>query len=54
MGKVKIRFAESNPFGVVDHDVILESGVRIHNPCASPVMAVEVFNRILDEFLKTP
>jgi steroid delta-isomerase-like uncharacterized protein len=32
MGKVKIKFAESNTFGILDHDVILESGVRIHNP----------------------
>ncbi|KAF0218475.1 MAG: hypothetical protein FD174_2936 [Geobacteraceae bacterium] len=32
MGKVKIRFAERNRFGVLDHDVILESGVSIHNP----------------------
>jgi len=30
-GKVKIRFAERNPFGILDHDVILESGVQIHN-----------------------
>ena len=28
MGKVKIRFAERNKFGVLDHDVVLESGVR--------------------------
>ncbi|MCM2358286.1 MAG: DUF1538 family protein [Geobacteraceae bacterium] len=32
LGKVKIRFAERNEFGVLDHDVILESGVKIHNP----------------------
>jgi hypothetical protein len=32
MGKVKIRFAERNRFGVLDHDVILESGVKVHNP----------------------
>src|SRR5262249_58139853 len=31
-GKVKVRFAERNPFGVMDHDVTLESGVTIHNP----------------------
>ena len=30
-GKVKVRFAERNPFGVMDHDVTLESGVTIHN-----------------------
>jgi hypothetical protein len=32
MGRVKIRFAERNDFGVLDHDVILESGAAIHNP----------------------
>lgn len=31
-GKVKIRFAEANAFGVIDHDVELESGVTVHNP----------------------
>ena len=31
-GKVKIRFAEVNTFGVMDHDVELESGVVVHNP----------------------
>ncbi len=31
-GKVKIKFAPSNPFGVMDHDVELESGVVVHNP----------------------
>jgi hypothetical protein len=32
MGKVKIRFVEANRFGVLDHEVVLESGVRIWNP----------------------
>lgn len=32
MGKVKIRFVEANVFGVLDHEVVLESGVRIWNP----------------------
>jgi hypothetical protein len=32
MGKIKIRFAEKNTFGVLDHEVVLESGVRIENP----------------------
>lgn len=32
MGKVKIRFVEANTFGVLDHEVVLESGVRIWNP----------------------
>ena len=31
-GKVRIRFAESNSFGVMDHDVELDSGVVVHNP----------------------
>jgi hypothetical protein len=32
MGRVKIRFAEENKFGVLDHEVFLESGVTINNP----------------------
>lgn len=31
-GKVRIRFAEPNTLGVMDHDVELESGVTVHNP----------------------
>lgn len=31
-GKVRIRFAENNSLGVMDHDVRLESGVTVHNP----------------------
>ena len=31
-GEVKLRFAERNGFGVMDHDVELESGVPVHNP----------------------
>src|SRR5215831_1381816 len=31
-GKVRVRFEQLNPFGVMDHDVTLESGVIIHNP----------------------
>ena len=31
-GRVKIRFAPHNVFGVMDHDVELESGVVAHNP----------------------
>ena len=31
-GTAKLRFSESNPFGVMDHDVELESGVVMHNP----------------------
>jgi hypothetical protein len=32
MGKIEIRFARRNDLGVLDHDVILESGERVHNP----------------------
>ena len=32
MGKIKIRFAEENKFGILDHEVVLESGVTIKNP----------------------
>lgn len=32
MGKVKIKFAPKNIFGVVDHDVTLDSGITVHNP----------------------
>jgi len=32
MGKVKIKFAERNAFGVLDHQVTLESGATVYNP----------------------
>ena len=32
LGKAKIQFAKRNPFGVMDHDVELESGAIVHNP----------------------
>jgi hypothetical protein len=32
MGSVRVRFAERNDLGVLDHDVTLESGETIHNP----------------------
>ena len=31
-GKVRVKFAEQNTFGVMDHDVTLESGITVHNP----------------------
>lgn len=31
-GMVRVRFVERNSFGVMDHDVMLESGVTVHNP----------------------
>src|SRR5581483_3082865 len=32
MGRVKVRFADHNPFGILDHDVTLPSGVVVTNP----------------------
>jgi uncharacterized membrane protein len=32
MGKVKVRFVRQNELGVLDHDVVLESGESVHNP----------------------
>ena len=32
MGKVKVKFADKNKFGILDHDVTLPSGVRVSNP----------------------
>lgn len=32
MGRIRVRFAPQNDFGVLDHDVILESGETFHNP----------------------
>jgi len=32
MGKVKIKFADKNIFGVLDHDVTLPSGETFYNP----------------------
>ena len=31
-GKVRVRFAERNAFGIMDHDVKMESGITVHNP----------------------
>ncbi len=31
MGAVRVRFAEPNDYGVLDHDVTLPSGVTVHN-----------------------
>ena len=35
MGKIRIKFAEKNTFGILDHEVVLESGVKIDNPMRS-------------------
>lgn len=32
MGRIKIRMAKKNAFGILDHDVTLESGMTVHNP----------------------
>jgi hypothetical protein len=32
MGKVKIKFAKKNEFGILDHEVVLESGEKFNNP----------------------
>jgi len=32
LGRIKVLFAQTNDFGVLDHDVTLESGVTVHNP----------------------
>ncbi len=32
MGSVKVKFADKNKFGVLDHDVILPSGEKFYNP----------------------
>ena len=31
-GRARVKFAPPNPFGVLDHDVTLESGQTVHNP----------------------
>jgi len=32
MGTAKVKFAEKNKFGVLDHDVTLSSGAKFYNP----------------------
>ncbi len=32
LGNVRVSFAPPNDFGVADHDVVLETGVTVHNP----------------------
>lgn len=32
MGTVRIRFADKNKFGILDHDVTLPSGEKVYNP----------------------
>jgi hypothetical protein len=32
LGEVNVRFVERNDLGVLDHDVVFESGATVHNP----------------------
>jgi hypothetical protein len=32
MGRVKVRFTDQNPFGILDHEVTLPSGTTVANP----------------------
>ena len=32
MGTVKVKFAERNRFGVLDHEVTVASGIKFYNP----------------------
>ena len=32
MGRIKIKFADKNKFGVLDHEVTLPSGAKVYNP----------------------
>jgi hypothetical protein len=32
MGTVRVKFTETNKFGILDHDVTLPSGVKVSNP----------------------
>ena len=32
MGRVKVKFADKNKFGILDHDVTLPSGETFYNP----------------------
>ena len=32
MGRIKVKFADKNKFGVLDHDVTLPSGAKFYNP----------------------
>ena len=47
LGRVAVRFAPANEFGVLDHDVELPSGETVHNPLrvlAHPAGAEVVFS----------
>lgn len=51
MGPVKVVMAPDNPFGVLDHDVELPDGVRVHNafrvtPCGAASLLTFVVLRM--------
>src|SRR3989344_294694 len=51
-GPVKIRFAEKNDFGVLDHYVILASGVEIYVPMR--VVSNDSGSEVIFTLFKTP
>jgi pimeloyl-ACP methyl ester carboxylesterase/uncharacterized protein YndB with AHSA1/START domain len=51
-GKVRVRFAERNSYGVMDHEVTLESGVRVHNPMR--VLAHEGGSQLVFTLIRQP
>ncbi len=52
MGKVKIRFAEKNAFGILDHDVTLETGEKVYIPMR--VIANNKGSEIIFTLLRQP
>ena len=32
LGRIRVRFAPANEFGVLDHEVVLPNGEAVHNP----------------------
>jgi hypothetical protein len=52
MGKIRIKFAEKNAFGVLDHEVVLGSGVTINNPMR--VIANEEGSEIVFTLIQQP
>ena len=48
----KLRFAEENTFGVLDHDVVLDSGTTFHNPMR--VVANEAGSEVVFTVLRQP
>ncbi|WP_243839019.1 SRPBCC family protein [Aeromicrobium yanjiei] len=32
LGRITVELADDNPFGVLDHTVVLPDGTRVHNP----------------------